>query len=456
MRDTCHRLGWRFDRWQDGAGRLILSKGADGLYASDAVVMSIPRQVGKTYLVACIIFALCLIFPRLTVIWTAHRKTTAGETFASFQGMARRPKVAPHIAQVFRGKGEEQIQFTNGSRILFGARETGFGRGFTDVDILVFDEAQIMTEATLEDMGAAQNVAANPLTFFMGTPPRPKDPGETFAAMRQDAIDGDDEGTLYIEFSADRGTEPMDVEQLRKCNPSYPHRTTHRAMLRLRKKLKSDDSWNREARGIWDEVDKHAAVVSAGRWRDLAGPGPADGVRPSAFAVDKSHAGAISIAAAWIAPDGESVHAEEVWAGVDEDAAVRWLAEHAPRHVAIHIDNTSPAMSMVPGLLQRQRKVVEGTAVMMAKDCGALLAKCRSGKFSHGGQQAVTDAMKGGRKRPIGSAGGWGWDRRDESVDISPIVAVTKATGGALLVRPPSTGGRATRPRATRGRMARA
>jgi hypothetical protein len=63
VRDTCKRLGWGFDGWQDGAGRLILGKRADGLYAADTIVLSIPRQVGKTYLVACIIFALCLIFP---------------------------------------------------------------------------------------------------------------------------------------------------------------------------------------------------------------------------------------------------------------------------------------------------------------------------------------------------------------------------------------------------------
>jgi hypothetical protein len=67
------------------------------LYAADTIVLSIPRQVGKTYLVACIIFALCLILPGLTVIWTAHRKTTAAETFAAFDGMAQRKTVVPHV-----------------------------------------------------------------------------------------------------------------------------------------------------------------------------------------------------------------------------------------------------------------------------------------------------------------------------------------------------------------------
>ena len=86
VRDTCHRLGWGFDGWQDGAGKLILSKRSDGSYAADTIVFSIPRQVGKTYLIACIIFALCLLEPGLKVIWTAHRKTTAAETFRQFDG----------------------------------------------------------------------------------------------------------------------------------------------------------------------------------------------------------------------------------------------------------------------------------------------------------------------------------------------------------------------------------
>jgi hypothetical protein len=57
VRETCRRLGWGFDGWQDGAGMLILSQRADGEYAADTIVVSIPRQVGKTYLIACIIFA---------------------------------------------------------------------------------------------------------------------------------------------------------------------------------------------------------------------------------------------------------------------------------------------------------------------------------------------------------------------------------------------------------------
>jgi phage terminase large subunit-like protein len=205
----------------------------------------------------------------LTVIWTAHRVKTAKETFNSMSGLASQAKVAAQIRDVYRGRGDESILFVNGSRILFGAREAGFGRGFSGVDVLVFDEAQILSESAMEDMVAAQNVAPNPLTILTGTPPRPKDPGEVFTLARQEALDGDTDETLYIELSADRDSDPMDRSQWRKANPSFPSRTPERAMLRMRKNL-SEDSFRREALGIWDELSRHQPVIKKSQWVTLA------------------------------------------------------------------------------------------------------------------------------------------------------------------------------------------
>lgn len=439
---TCNRLGWGFDRWQADSGRLILAKGADGSYAADTTVISIPRQVGKTYLVACIIFALCLLHENLTVIWTAHRKTTARETFIQFDGMARRPRIAAHILQVLHGKGDEAILFNNRSRILFGARESGFGRGFADVDVLVCDEGQIMSDAVMEDMAATQNTAANPLFFLMGTPPRPRDTGETFALFRQEALDGQSDATLYIEVSADREADLMDRDQWRKANPSFPHRTTERAMLRLRKKLKNDDSWRREALGIWDAVTKQFSPVNGPLWADGADVGPADSVKPDGLAVDMSHAREISVGACWL--EDESVHVEEVWAGVDEPAAVDWVAKRAGRRVTVVIDSMSPAASMVPALKARGVKVHIGTSGDMQKACGMFASDVEAGRLTHADQESVNDAREGARRRAIGTAGGWGYDRSNASVDIHPLVAVTLARLGASMSKkvPTRSGGR--------------
>lgn len=438
VRDTCARLGWGFDPWQDGAGRLILAKRSDGLYAADQILVSIPRQVGKTYLFGAIAFALCLLQPNLTVIWTAHRVKTAKETFNSMSGLAAQDKVRPHIENVVRGRGDEAILFANGSRILFGAREAGFGRGFTKVDVLVFDEAQILSESAMEDMVAAQNVAPNPLTILTGTPPRPRDPGEVFTMARQEALDGETDETLYIELSADRGCDLGDREQWRKANPSFPTRTPERAMLRMRKNL-SEDSFRREALGVWDEMSRHQPAIKPSRWAELAGVA-VDGVKPDALGVDMSHSREISISAAWL--DGEDAHVEEVWAGPDVAEAVEWLDGRSGRRTPIVIDNASPAAALVPELRRRGKNAVLTTAGDLVKACGLVVDKAAAGTLTHGGQKAVTDALLGARKRPIRDAGGWGWDRRDETVSIHPIVSFTLALFGAAVTKKARSAGR--------------
>lgn len=450
MRETCRRLGWGFDGWQDGAGMLSLGLRADGEYAADTTVFSIPRQVGKTYLIGCIIFALCLMKPGLRVIWTAQVKDTALETFTKFLELAAAPRVKAHIKSTAQGKGDEAIYFNNGSSIEFGARESGFGRGRTDVDVIVFDEGQHLSNNALENLGAAQNVATNPLCFVMGTPPRPQDKGEWFSLLRQEALDGESDGTLYIEFSADRDTDPMDREQWRKANPSFPHRTSERAMLRLRKKLKNPDSWRREALGIWDELTKQFSPINGPLWREAVDVGPPDGVRPAAMAVDMSHGREISVGACWL--EDTSAHVEEVWAGVDEPAAVEWVAARAGRRIPVMIDAKSPASSMIPALKARKVKVLTGNENDMQRACGLVASDVEAGRLKHADQQSVNDAREGARKRAIGTAGGWGYDRKDPSVNIAPLVAVTLARVAATIDHKPtsSTPARSGRASATR------
>jgi hypothetical protein len=177
----CAEMGVRFDRWQVGLGQIAFGKRKDGKYAATVggVVLSIPRQVGKTFWVGMIMIALCVLFPNTTVLWTAHRTRTATKTFTTMQGYVRRKKIAPHLLVdrsngIRTSNGEQQVEFTNGSMIMFGARSQGFGRGFDEIDVEVFDEAQILDTKSLEDMIAATNQARNPhgaLVFFMGTPP---------------------------------------------------------------------------------------------------------------------------------------------------------------------------------------------------------------------------------------------------------------------------------------------
>lgn len=431
VRDTCSTFGVTFDAWQDGTGRAILAKRKNGIYAASVggVVISIPRQVGKTFLIGAIVFALCLLHPGLTVIWTAHRVRTADETFASMQAFAKRRKIKPHVDKIVLGAGDEAVEFVNGSRILFGARERGFGRGFADVGVVMFDEAQILSDNAIDDMVPATNTAANPLLIFTGTPPKDTDPSEVFTRKRADALSGEDEDTVYIEFSADPDASPADRKQWAKANPGYPKRTNEAAMLRMKKNL-SEDSFVREALGIWAEVST-SQKIPAESWA-LCEHGDSSLTGPQQFGIavadDRSMA---AIAAAGRSDKYDGCHSELV----AYKPGVRWVITEAVRLKAawggkFAIVKGSPAMSLIPDLITAgliEDDIVEVSIEDNAERCGQLFDAVVEGRFVHRGEGELNRSLRDAVDRPYGDE--WVWSQRKSKGDISPLVAVTSAAG---------------------------
>lgn len=453
---TCReKLGIEFDDWQHGTGRLILAKRSDGKLASmiGGVGMSMPRQVGKTYLIGGMTFGLSVNMPGLLTIWSAHHARTHGETFLSMQALAERRQVAPHILQVYTGSGDEEIRFRNGSRILFGARERGFGRGIPGVDMIVDDEAQIMSDRALDAQLATMNTSDFGLAIYVGTPPRPDDDSEAFARMREEAWKGTLEDAAWIEIGADPDADPNDRSMWPQMNPSHPHRTPAESILRLQRKL-TTESFRREGMGIWDEAAAHRAAIKKSDWDSLVAAGPDAGVRPHALAVEMRNK-QISVSACWI--DGEFAHAEEVWAGVNSEAAVDWIASRTRRRTPVMVYGSSAAAALIPQLRARRVAVNQASLGDMAKACGLLENRAKAKTFTHAGQKAVDDALAIAPKVMIGKAGSWGWDLTDESLNIAPIVSMTFALLAATVTKKvpnEGRGGGARGSRSSRGREA--
>jgi hypothetical protein len=436
VRDKCRDLGISFRPWQHGAGRLILAKRASGKYAATigGTGMSIPRQVGKTFLVGAIIFALCLLVPGLTVIWTAHRLRTSEETFKKMQAFSRRKSIAPHIEKVVLGSGEEEIRFRNGSRILFGARERGFGRGFDEVDVLIFDEAQILTDNALDDMIPATNQSrqsSGALLLFMGTPPKPTDPGDVFRRMRTEALSGEDHDTGWIEFGADPGHTPTpspaplttaDWAQVAKANPSFPEDTPREAILRMRKKL-GPESFLREGLGIWDEATTGRAFPWD-TWKNLIDTDPKLG-RPSfgvATAPDRSWA---AIAAAWVRPDGST----QILIGDDYRPDATWV----PARVAELRNKYGGQVLLDAASKGLVAGATESTYTDRARADNALFDAVLSGTVRHGNEPALNTAVRAARWRSTNETRVL--DRKGDT-DISPLIAASLAVYGLTTTGP--------------------
>jgi phage terminase large subunit-like protein len=424
----CRELGVEFDEWQHGIGQIALGKREDGKYAATVggVVLSIPRQVGKTFLVGMIVIALCLLHPGLTVLWTAHRTRTATKTFHTLKGMTERAKVKPHMLEPRLSNGEQEIRFRNGSVIMFGAREQGFGRGFDEVDVEVFDEAQILSERALEDMVPATNQSRHPagaLLFFMGTPPRPGDPGEEFTNRRDAALAGQTEDTVYVEFSADDDADLDDRAQWRKANPSFPRRTPVEAMKRMRANLTDDDSYRREALGIWQSLSSEAIPRAA--WAACADV-ESKAADPVVFGFDVSPDRSRSSISVVGKRDDGKLHV----AVVDSRAGVDWLVARCvdlQRHepLCFAVDPAGPAGALIQPMREAGLDVVEVPTRPLTQACGLFFDLVVAGDLAHRDEGVLNAAVAGAAWRPVGDARAWA--RKTSSSDITPLYAATVA-----------------------------
>lgn len=431
IKRTCSNIGWRFDPWQDATGRLILAKAEGGKWAADLSILSIPRQVGKSYLLGCIIFALCLLQPKLRVIWTSHHTATTEEMFEAMKELAAHKRVAPHVVKCIALQGSRwRIVFRNGSRIDFGARSQGFGRGKAKVGVLVLDEFQHITGRALANLAPTTNTSDNPLILCAGTPPGPQVSGEAFTQRRRAALEGMADDTLFVEFSADQDADPDDRRQWAKANPSFPKRTQERAFLLLRKVLDPDD-FRREALGIWDPVDKRANVMPS--WPHcLTTPNSA---KPAALGVamdldrvwlslgaasadDVPHLGSVVRVRAADPTRGKAFFVAEV---------ARIAKEHA---VPVALDNKGPAADLRPDLEAAGCQVLPASLDDYVTACSDLYDAVEAKEVTHGGYAELDAAVAAAGWRSVNAEGGRRvWSRK--SGDVSMLEAVTLAKWAA-------------------------
>src|SRR5690606_6214541 len=106
----------------------------------------------------------------------------------------------------------------------------------------------------------------------------------------------------------DPNADPDDRSQWPTMNPSYPLRTPLESMLRMRENIPNEDSWRREAMGVWS-ISAHSAAIPPDAWAKQArDSSPTDGL--VAYALDMPpDRSAVSIGVA-IRPEEGPVHIE--------------------------------------------------------------------------------------------------------------------------------------------------
>ena len=443
LRDTLRNLSLSLDPWQEDLAKLCVAKRPNGTYAATVggIVISIPRQVGKTFTVGAIVFALCMLRPGIKVVWTSHHLSTTDETFEDMAALARLPKIAFHVAGVRSGNGKQRIRFRNGAQIEFGARESGFGRGKKKISILILDEFQHVSEGALENLVPAMNQGENPLLFMMGTPPRPIDRGEAFKNRRRSALAGKSTDMVYVEIGADPDAKLDDRKQWAKANPSFPKRTPASAILRMRANLASDDSFKREALGIWDSDAVGSRKISAATWKRSGIAVAPEGV--VSFGVAFSPDGTrISLGGCRKHEGGYHVELIDAFAGRTDAriaALAKWLAERKATTAQIVIAGAAGSGTLKQDLRDAgvpERMILVAATQQYTTACAMLDSGLEDGSVTHlssEGQRVLDDSVAVCDQKTRG--GGWGWIATTPDGDEVPLEAVSMALYGARTTK---------------------
>jgi phage terminase large subunit-like protein len=423
--------GTKLDGWQRDALEVGCGVREQGLWSAPTVGINCARQNGKSLIAVVRALAGVLLFGEKTVVVSAHQQKTSRLLFQNVESyFANYSDLAKRVDKVTSALGREEIRLKSGAVIAFPARTRATMRGWS-VDCYIADEAQLVSNDMWAAAKPAMAARRGSQTWMLGTAPSALGDADVFGRLRAAAIAGTDPSLGWLEFGADEGCNLDDPEQWRKANPG---RVETEAILSERRELSPED-FAKERLNIWPtDQSEHVFgplwVASAAKRRNNL-------EAVTAYGLDRSPDNLVVVCAAYRDFDNGAVHVEPVFIRdqmADMTEVVDWLTKHAKRTQPVVVDAASTASVAISPLAQAHRTLVVTTAQEISRACVGITDAVKSGRFSY----ADTDnadlgrAVDGARRRPVGEAGGYAWDRRDGSVAVSPLVSASLAYYGAV------------------------
>lgn len=421
----CKAAGLHLDDWQAYVVQRMLGERLDRRFVAKRVGVVVPRQQGKGVILEARALAGLFLMQEPYIIWTAHELKTAQAAFLRLRGWIDGcPDLAKHVEKYYTGNTENSIILKDGRALRFLARTHGSGRGLT-ASTLILDEAYALTQGQLAALMPTLSTADNPQTIFTSSAGMPS--SEVLGDLREEGLRGTSSGLAYFEWSAEDDASPDDLDALATANPglgvrlSLDHVATERASM-------DDETFKRERLGIWAKIGGDTAI-SAADWRACLDEESQAGARV-AFAVDVPPSrDVVTIAAVSEREDG--VRHVEVVEQVMLFEAVERVAELVERWepVATVIDEGGAAGTLAPELRRAGVRTLPLNTREYAQACASLFDSITSGRVAHIGQPLLDEAVLAAVTKPMGDTL-WKWNRKDQTVDISPLVAVTLAWHG--------------------------
>ncbi len=426
----------------------------DGRWQTREVGVNMPRQNGKgEILIARELFGLFDLGERL-LIHTAHEFKTSAEHFNRLEEIVRNaPELHARVKRNPSGRivgyryshGEESIELQDGARIEFKTRTKSGMRGFAGVDLLVLDEAMIISEAAHSSampIIRASKAERGPQMWYTGSAVDQEihDHGQVWTRVRERGLAGDDASLAYFEWSVDvehpddvSDEMMLDVDLWRQVNFAIVRGRVTEEHMEWERRAMSQRGFAVELLGAGDypETDGSADVlISADDWNALEDPESVV-LDPVCLAFDVSPDRRTSIVAAGRNEQGH-LHVEVIHSGAGTGWVTDRLAALYSKHEVVEIvcDGYGPSAAIARKADDAGIKVHRLDAGQYGIACGAFADAVGESSLRHLGQGELAAAIRGAKARPLVDR--WAWSRTKSSVDISPLVAGTLAVWSAL------------------------
>lgn len=414
--------------WQQQVANVGLELLPNGKPAYREVVITIPRQSGKTWLILMWEIHQAIAWAQVLgpqkIIYSAQDGQAARKMLIDEQvPILERHKADLGIKNVIRSYGMESVIWENGSRIDCLASTARSGHGRT-VDLGIKDElfadhdfrrdqalvpamstrsyGQVVTASTAGDM---DSIALN----------------ATVDAGRAAVTDGLRTGIAFFEWSASDDEDPADEATWWRCMPALG-RTVEVEVIRHAYMTLAIDEFKRAFLNI--PTATSIRVISKTAW-DLVNHPDVVADNPACVALDVN---SDRSAAAIVAATPRAVEVVDYRLGLD------WVVERCEQvtkqfRAPLAFDTNGPAGRFRDELLAHDVPIIELKPQDMVRAAGLFYDSVLAQRVKIRRADELDLAIAGAAKRTVGDA--WTWGRRNSSTDISPLVAATIALATA-------------------------
>ena len=393
-----------------------------GRPAYGTVVVTVPRQSGKTTMTRGYAVGRALAIPQSSTWYTAQTRNAARGRFEDLIRAVRFGPLAAHTT-IRLTNGSESVEWPNGSRFRLFAPQPDAVHGET-LDAAVIDEGWAFDDARgAELLQAVVPAGATRPWFQLWVVSTAGTAESTWLKQLVDTGRTLPAGMAYFEWSAASDS----LADVIAAHPAVGRTITPDAIRTAAATLPPGE-FARAYGNLWTQASE--AVIAPGVWAAVQATGlPAPVRPPAAVAVDVSpDRSTATVAVAWQPPTGPPAVAVADH-GPLTAALPRTCADLAARFgCPIVFDPRSAAAAtaddLARGGTQLRPMGTSDVAVASQQFYDAALAGALAVRPDPALDAAVTAAVT----RPVGD--GWAWGRRKAAADITALCAATWALWG--------------------------